>query len=429
MEVLQKTGVVSHHVRDDMSVKDVVEEAEARAKGIYQKIRQFQLLPGVESVLSLIINETVEEFERIRDELHLIQEKVVNRTKPAFVQTLPATMAQLKEISYCLKQNERKIELIGMIAKLDAGLQSCRVDVRGEFTTVLMELYTQSEDLQPVKSFLCQVYRMHLLNVDDRWIKEIDSLKKLATGIAFYEANQSICKDSQKAARYFNSALKEGNSEAYYYFGMLYRSGNGVQKCNITAFEYFKRGTHAKDPKSMAQLSVCYLFGEGVELSDSLGVVYAKMSAEAGDPYGMFRRASHRLYGTLTNRNLSVALHYTKKALEKGSTKAKMHLANFCFYGLATEQDAPRAIQLWTECVEAGGYACILDLAHCYEHGLGVDVDLQRAAELYRTGSEIAYDSCRRKFTQAFYGMCLVRGRGVEQDLKKGWSLIRGSVL
>ncbi len=193
-------------------------------------------------------------------------------------------------------------------------------------------------------------------------------------------------------------------------------------------FKYFEKGARSKDPKSMAQLSVCYFFGDGVEVCDPLSGVYAKMSAEAGDPYGMFLRADHKLYGTITEQNLSVALNLSKKALEKGINKAKMTLATCYFHGLSVDQDVPKAIQFWTESIDAGGYSCIVDLAPCYEHGFGVDVDLQKAPELYRTGSEITSDSWRRHYIQAFYGMCLVHGRGVQEDVKKGWSLIRGSV-
>ncbi len=428
MNILQIIGVVLRHVQDYKSVKDVLEEAKARAERIYANIQEVKLLPDVESVLSYFINETVEEFERIRDELLFIQEKVMNRPMARSVLASPATLAQLNEISSCLKQKEQNIKLMGMIAKLDVGLQSCAKDVKQGFTKVLVKLNTQSEDVRLAKAMLCHVCRMRLLNSEGRWIEEIDSEDKLATGIAFYEGNRSVRKDFQKAARYLNSALNAGNSEAYYYLGMMHRSGSGVQKCNLTAFEYFEKGTRAKDPKSMAQLSVAYWFGEGVELNDPLACAYAKMSAEAGDPFGMFLLAEHKLYGIITDKNLSVAYDYTKKALEKGYKKAKMTLAMCYFHGLSVEQDLPNAIQLWLECIEGGGYSCVVDLAPCYEHGLGVDVDLQKAAELYKMGSEMAPNLWRRQYIQAFYGLCLIRGRGVMQDVKKGWSLIRESV-
>ncbi len=52
----------------------------------------------------------------------------------------------------------------------------------------------------------------------------------------------------------------------------------------------------------------------------------------------------------------------------------------------------------------------------------------QKAAELYEVGSEITSNSLIREFFQAFSGVCLVRGKGVVQGMKKGWSLMCVSV-
>ena len=60
------------------------------------------------------------------------------------------------------------------------------------------ELNTQSADLRPAKAMLFQVSQMQLLNSEDRWIEEIDLDDKLATGISFYEGNQSIHNDFGK---------------------------------------------------------------------------------------------------------------------------------------------------------------------------------------------------------------------------------------
>ncbi len=109
----------------------------------------------------------------------------------------PATLAQLKVNSTCLKK-EQNIKLMGMMAKLDVGLQSCAKDVMVEFTEVLQELNTQSEDVRTAKAMLCHVCRMQLLNTQDQWTEEIDSEYKLATGIAFDEGDRSVRKDFQK---------------------------------------------------------------------------------------------------------------------------------------------------------------------------------------------------------------------------------------
>ncbi len=158
----------------------------------------------------------------------------------------PTTVAQLKEILYCLLQKERNIELKWLIPKLDLALHSGANDVDKAFAKIIEELNAQSENLRLATAMLSHIRRTKLLSPRDRWVVDTDSRKQLASGIAFYEGNQSVRKDFRKAARYLNDALNAGNSGAYYYLGMLYRCGDGVQRCLKTAIEYFEKGSFKK---------------------------------------------------------------------------------------------------------------------------------------------------------------------------------------
>ena len=72
-------------------------------------------------------------------------------------------------------------------------------------------------------------------------------------------------------------------------------------------------------------------------------------------------------------------------------------------------------------------WGCRLPLARIYERGDGVDVDLERAAQLYKDGSELL--PWQRPYFQSFYGLCLIRGRGVREDQRTGWALVRKSIV
>ncbi len=437
LNIVQAIGVILHHVQDHRSIKDVLEEAEARAKRIHSNIQHVNLLPDVESILSLFIEETIAEFEAIHHQLLVIQEKVMNRTIARSVLTSPSTLEQLKEIEQRLREKEHNIKVMGMIAKLDVDQRSSSNDMRHGFSKVLTELDAHSNGVQPARSMFCHVCQRRYSKSkslvlenqcrEERWAENIDLDDRLATGIAFYEGNRCIRKDFFKAARYLNAALDAGHSEANYYLGMLYRTGSGVQMCNETAFQFFEKGTRAKDPKAMAELAECYIFGIGVDVNGPLAVAHAKMASDAGDPKGMYWRGLQKMYGCTTDRNLLTARQLAEKAIKKGCENAKMILAVCYHHGLSVERNALRAIELWTELINAGAIECIEELAPIYEHGLGVDVDLHKAAELYKMGSEHPTDQWKRQYYQAYYGMCLIRGRGVTRDVETGWSLIQSS--
>ncbi len=60
-------------------------------------------------------------------------------------------------------------------------------------------------------SALGQTSPIQFLNWEGRCIDEIDSVSKLATGIAYNEESQSIPEDFQEAAHILNGALETAN--------------------------------------------------------------------------------------------------------------------------------------------------------------------------------------------------------------------------
>lgn len=87
------------------------------------------------------------------------------------------------------------------------------------------------------------------------------------------------------------------------------------------------------------------------------------------------------------------------------------------------------AFQLWDEALQAGGIACIDDMARCYEQGDCVEKDMTKAVALYKKGAECTANTWRRSIVQPFLGLCLIQGRGIEQDVKKGWNEMKSAVL
>ncbi len=60
--------------------------------------------------------------------------------------------------------------------------------------------------------------------------------------------------------------------------------------------------------------------------------------------------------------------------------------------------------------------------------GRGVDVDWIIAASIYKMGSEITTNPWRRIIVQSYYGICLILGKVVPQNVKEGWAKIQNSV-
>ncbi len=438
LNIVQIIGVILNHVQDHTSIKDVLENAETRAKRIHSNIERLHCLENVGSLFSDFFDEIVHEFTSIEEELLQVKEKVTNRTAARTVLTSPSTLSQLKDITLRLKHEEQTIKLVGLIGNFNAQQYSTANDMKAGFTQILTRLPSDSAEFRTEKTLLCRICQDKFTEVssavdaakrrEDNWMTEVDSTTQLSLGIAFYEGNPRVPQDYFKAARFLNAALNAGRREANYYLGMMCKSGQGVSQCNIAAFEFFNSGTRANDPKAMSMLALFYLTGTGVEVNKLHGVSLAEQAANAEDPVGLSVRSWHKLYGFYTNKNSSLAFQLSEKAVEKGNQCANMNLATCYMNGIGVQRDAPKAVRLWTKAMEAGGYSCMLDLAECYAKGLGVDVDWSIAASIYKMGSEITTNSWRRIIVQPYYGLCLIRGKGVPQNVKAGWAKIQNSV-
>ena len=216
--------------------------------------------------------------------------------------------------------------------------------------------------------------------------------------------------------------------EANYYIGRILQSDQGAYRCDKTAFEFFREGARAKHPAAMSRLGISYMMGTGTEYDLSLGYAYLKKGADAKDPGGMHMVSWQMLYGENQHKNVARAFQLSEEVVGLGHEYAKANLGDCYMFGLGVERDAPKAVQLWKDALAEGLDSITLDLGQCYEFGLGVEQDFRKAAEYYKMGTDVTSNTYRRPRVQPYYGMCLIRGRGVPQDVKAGWAHIQSSV-
>ena len=107
----------------------------------------------------------------------------------------------------------------------------------------------------------------------------------LPTRVCLYKAEFGV-QNFTVAAQCFNSAVRMGWTQGYYYLGMLYKDGLGVERCDITAKNFFQYGTEAGVPAAMSELGRCYDQGIGVERGPSKAVEFVKQGVAGNDPLG-----------------------------------------------------------------------------------------------------------------------------------------------
>ncbi len=429
MNILQIIGVILRHVKGYQFLESILTDSEKRAKRIETNLRMFEQLQSLDGLQTQILQNSIEDFNDIRAELDTVEHKLSDLSRARTFMSSPELVQKLSEINVRLAAKDDVLNILGMIAAFNLEQRNTHNLV----VSLLTELNAKPPDMSTVQRKFAQLCQIRAIEEDiqnmteerkGRGISQRMGYMHLATGTCLYEGKYGR-KNFEEASQHLHAAVDAGRSEAYYFLGMLYLHGNGVARCNLTAKKFFQLGSDAQDPAAMTQLGRCYLFSVGVEKDSEVGMEYIKNAARGRDPYGMSNYSWYKLHGLNTDANYSLAFRYSFKASKKGYG---LSVLGQCYeHGITVDRNPKKAFECYTEAVSRGtSFTARYRLAKCYELGIGVQIDQTRAAELYRRGSQLF--TWESPYFNAYYGMCLIKGQGVEQNLKKGWEQVQKSI-
>ncbi len=110
-----------------------------------------------------------------------------------------------------------------------------------------------------------------------------------------------------------------------------------MEKCDITANNFFHYGTDAGVPAAMSELEQCYGEGIGVEKDLSMAVELVKRSVAGNDPLGYALYSYYNIHGHNVAVNTSLGFKLAKKASE--NNLALGSLARCYAYGIGVEHN------------------------------------------------------------------------------------------
>ena len=167
-----------------------------------------------------------------------------------------------------------------------------------------------------------------------------------ASIVAAERAIQS--KDFSKALDELRPLAKDGDPNAYYLLGTLYRDGQGVEKNRAEAEKYFgsaARQGHLDSVKALrAMKNEVYL----LEYNKTLPL------AEQGDANAQNRIGEMNEYGQGVKRDLESAFNWYQKASKQGLLAGRHNLARSYNFGSGTTQDFAKAESLYLEAANQG---------------------------------------------------------------------------
>jgi len=290
-----------------------------------------------------------------------------------------------------------------------------------------------------------------------KWVKKKKAWAQFTLGNMYEHGTHGIKRDMKRAFVLYKLAAEQGDANAQYDLGVLYRNGDGTKIDEKRALELFTLAADKGLAKAQFNIGAMYANGQGVEQSFATSREWMAKAASQGDENAIkeLKRLDKHLKRTTTTSTddkketssntssnttqqeekdecpicldeLSVDFgKFTRftccgKGIHKHcgkqlqSTKSK-NIREYCplcrTKGATTDEESMKQLQKWVKKKKAWAQC---HLANWYEHGNGVQKDVKRAFVLYKLAAEQGDANA-----QCSLGYMYQDGIGTKPDVKR----------
>lgn len=219
-----------------------------------------------------------------------------------------------------------------------------------------------------------------------------DELYEIANRL--YSGTDGMEQDYDEAARVMKIAADKGNVLAQCDYGVYLINGDGVEKDEEEAFEYWKKSAESEFPPAMHKLGVCYFKGIcGAEQDNQKAFDYFTKAAEGGVKDSMFNLAFFYQEGICVAADIKKSLEWLQKAAEAKQPTACYSMGmHYLMGGNGIATDEAKGVEFLTVAAEEGIPEAQFTLGCCYESGRGIEKDFAEAAGWYRRSARAGFD-------------------------------------
>ena len=146
----------------------------------------------------------------------------------------------------------------------------------------------------------------------------------------------------------------EGNPEAAYYMGKMYREGLGVEADVEKAVQYFEQADKGYYSDATVELGKMAMDGEGMAQNKDLGIQYLKKAAYAGNGNAMFELGTLYEKGDSVEKNYTYAFGFFYMGALKGEKRSQVKAARCYLKGRGIPQDFKAAVKWYVRAANQG---------------------------------------------------------------------------
>lgn len=152
----------------------------------------------------------------------------------------------------------------------------------------------------------------------------------------------------------------------------------------------------------------------------ALNFMIEESSKNLAEAVALRKRAKELELGKTLAADFKAAADLMRQAAEMGDPQAQYWYGRYLEFGYGVERNLGSAIEYYTKSGENGFAEGQLKLGLLYYRGeCGLEKDFAKAAILFEKASK------KSLLGMFYYGLCLEKGRGVEQDLGKAFELYK----
>ena len=207
------------------------------------------------------------------------------------------------------------------------------------------------------------------------------------------------------------AAAEQGDAEAQFNLGVMYRDGEGVPQDEAEAVRWFRLAAEQGLAVGQSNLGLMYATGRGVPQDEAEAVRWSRLAAEQGNALGQFNLGLMYATGRGVPQDEAEAVRWYRLVAEQGLAVGQSNLGVMYRDGEGVPQDEAEAVRWFRLAAEQGLAVGQSNLGVMYATGRGVPQDDAEAARWNRLAAEQG-----NALGQSNLGSMYATGRGVPQD-------------
>lgn len=137
---------------------------------------------------------------------------------------------------------------------------------------------------------------------------------------------------------------KKCDAVAQFYIGVMFNTGQGVEKSHTQAAHWFGLAAHLGLAGAQFNLAVLHAKGQGVQLSDEQALYWFEQAANQGDREAQYYLGSMHLNGRAVIPSDENAFKWFKKAADLGHLIAQFNIGVMYYEGIGVKQSYEKGL-------------------------------------------------------------------------------------